>query len=95
MSTVRLSFMGQEPPEDVRCRVYVADDPAEQERVAFVRRLADAGILDCPAYDGWIAALLARGYVTGELEPNPSGPGRVKRWRLSESGRAALGEVLR
>ena len=95
MSTVRLSFMGQEPPEDVRCRVYVADDPAEQERVAFVRRLADAGILDCPAYDGWIAALLARGYVTGELEPNPDGPGRVKRWRLNDRGRAELGEVLR
>ncbi len=51
------------------------------------------GILDCPAFDAWIAALLARGYVTGELEPNlvPTGPRVAKRWRLNDRGRAEAG----
>ena len=38
----------------------------------------------------WVAALQARGWLapSPELEPNPDGPGKVGRWRLTDVGRA-------
>lgn len=89
MSTA-LSFLGVGEPDYFRCRVYggdVARDANELERHAFVQRLATTGVIDCPAYDEWIAALDARGWVAYRMEPNPTGEGRVKRWRLTDVGR--------
>jgi hypothetical protein len=81
-------------PEHFRCRIYGdAPEPREAEaaRVAFLELLAGEGALDCPAYDGWVAALQARGWLDDApaLEPDPDGPGRVGRWCLNEHGRAA------
>ncbi|NBC16389.1 MAG: hypothetical protein GVY18_03630 [Bacteroidetes bacterium] len=86
MSTHTLSFMGVDPPEAFRCRIYGADP--DDERDAFVRRLASHGVLDAPAYDGWTAALDRRGWVTASYERCKGG--RHKRWRLSEAGRIEL-----
>lgn len=94
--SVALSFMGVGEPETFRCRVYGGDvtrDQNEVERRAFVQRLATAGVIDCPAYDEWIAALDARGWVAYRMEPNPAGEGRVKRWRLTDVGRVAWEEM--
>lgn len=86
MSTVELSFMGIGEPETFRCRVY--GGAPEDPRRAFIDALATTGVLDCPAYDGWIAALQERGLVppAPEFEPAPGG-GRYARWRLTELGR--------
>ena len=86
-----LYFMGQEDHEDpVRCRIYGGgDDADDQRRVAFVTALAGRGVIDCPAYDDWVAALQARGWLppTPDLEPNPDGPGKIGRWLLTPKGR--------
>lgn len=78
-----------ETPEAFRCRIYGTEDSDEAARVAFVERLAAEGVIDCPAYDGWVAALQARGWLPPrpELVPNPDGPGRIGRWKLTEHGR--------
>lgn len=76
--------------EAVRCRVYGAEpDENDKARAAFVDRLAGEGVIDCPAYDPWIAKLQERGWLPErpELEPNPDGPGKIGRWRLTETGR--------
>ena len=87
-----LRFMGRDDPEEVRCRVYDGTTYASEEakRRAFIELLAGPGVIDCPAYDGWVAALQTRGWLarTPELEPNPDGPGRIGRWRLTDHGRA-------
>lgn len=76
-------------PEFFRGRVYGASDE-EDRRVAFLEALAGQGVIDCPAYDGWVAALQKRGWLPNapELEANPDGEGKVGRWRLTERGRA-------
>lgn len=84
-----LLFMGEGDPETFRCRIYgAADEP--DERAAFVEQLAGPGVIDCPAYDPWVAALQARGWLPESpvLEPNPDGPGRIGRWILTDKGRA-------
>lgn len=81
-----LSFLGVGEPEAFRCRVYGENDD-DAKRRAFIEMLAGPGVIDCPAYDAWIDAFESRGQVAGELEPNPDGPGKVKRWRLNERGR--------
>lgn len=85
--------MGRCDPEPFRCRIYgdVSDD--DRERAAFIERLGGDGVLDAPAWDTWIDALDARGWIVGELEPNQDGPGRVKRWRLTEYGRAEWAQI--
>lgn len=78
--------------EHVRCRVYGAEPTEDdQARTAFVDRLAGEGVLDCPAYDSWVEVLQRRGWLDAqpELEPNLDGPGKVGRWRLNATGRAA------
>lgn len=83
--------MGQSgTPEAFRCRIYDTEDSDEAARVAFVERLADDGVIDCPAYDAWVAVLQARGWLPPqpELELNPDGPGKIGRWKLTEAGRA-------
>lgn len=90
--------MGGGEPEAVRCRVYDAGDNAEQERLrrAFLAELAGPGVIDCPAYDPWTAALQVRGWLPDapEIEPHPDGSGRkVGRWRLTAAGRAAWAEI--
>ena len=87
-----LHFMGDPAiVETFRCRIYGGEDPDKAASVDFIERLATVGELDCPAYDGWVAALQARGWLADkpELEPNPDGPGKVGRWRLTDAGRAA------
>jgi hypothetical protein len=85
-----LQFMNRGEVEEVRCRVYGADDNGEDERAAFIRELAGPGVIDCPAYDGWVKALQGRGWLPEQpdLEPNPDGPGRIGRWRLTAKGLA-------
>ncbi len=85
MSTTQLLFMGIGEPEAVRCRIYGAD--RDDDRVAFIRRLADRGVLDAPAYDAWIAALDARGWVASSYEPADGG-GKHLRWTLTDTGRS-------
>lgn len=82
-----LYFMGQGDPEAVRARVY--STAARDERADFLDKLAGEGVIDCPAYDAWTAALQARLWLPAapELEPNPDGPGRLGRWRLTDKGR--------
>jgi hypothetical protein len=91
-----LSFMNRCDPEEVRCRVYDGIAPAtkrvtpdEAKRREFVTELAGPGVIDCPAYDPWVAKLQARGWLPGapKLEPNPDGPGKVGRWLLTDLGR--------
>lgn len=88
MSTSTLSYMGCGEPEHFRCRVYGGDHD-DDERRAFLERLAGEGVIDCPAIDPWIATLQARGWVAERpgLEANPDGPGRIGRWRLTSYGR--------
>lgn len=89
--------MGVGDPETFRCRIYGAeDDPDDIERAAFIDRLAGDGVIDCPAYDQWVIALIERGWLPDnpELEPNPDGPGRVGRWRLTDLGRAAWARMM-
>ncbi len=90
-----LQFMGCGDVVEVRCRVYGGDDQGEDERRAFVVSLAGPGVLDCPAYDGWVKALQERGWLPDEpeLEANPDGPGRVGRWRLTAKGLAESEDV--
>jgi hypothetical protein len=86
----KLIFMGRhEDPEQVRCRIYDGEDKDEAKRVSFVNELAGPGVVDCPAYDPWVAALQGKGWLapTPELEPNQDGPGRIGRWRLTDLGR--------
>lgn len=87
-----LRFMGTDEPETFRCRIYGAD-PAETARVAFVQRLAGGGVLDCPAFEAWVAELQARGWLPAEPELEDSPAGRVGRWRLTPAGRAAWAAV--
>lgn len=89
-----LSFMSIGESEHFRCRVYLGsrdNDANETERVRFIERLASEGVVDCPAYDPWVRVLQARGWLsdTPKLETNPSGEGKIGRWRLTELGRAA------
>lgn len=90
-----LSFMGVDSPEEFRCRIYGAQDTDEDERQrrAFLDTLATDGVLDCPAYDGWIRTLQGVGWVPDvpEFEPAPGG-GRYARWRLTARGHAAWRE---
>lgn len=86
--------MGQGEPEAFRARIYDGVDEAESARRAFVRTLHKHGVLDSPGYDQWTSALNERGWLRYEMEPNPNGPGRWKRWWLSESGQRALRHVL-
>lgn len=92
---IALRALGIGEPETFRCRIYGAESALDEERLAFLEALATFGVLECPAYDARIAALRERGWLPdeGELEPNPDGPGRVKRWRLTERGRAELARV--
>jgi hypothetical protein len=90
---VMMRFMGVGEPEEFRCRVYGCDadeDDEERQRLAFVKSLAGEGVIDCPAYDGWVKALQGRGWLpeTPDREPNPDGPGKVGRWRLTARGLA-------
>lgn len=87
MKTLR--FMGVGPDEAVRGRVYGCEpDRDEGERRGFLAALAAEGVLDCPAYDGWIRSLQARGWVPKEpeFEAAPES-GRHARWRLTDIGR--------
>ena len=88
--------MGAGEPEVFRGRIYAAaEDPeAEAKRRAFLAELAGPGVIDCEAIDPWTAALQERGWLPAqpELEPNPDGPGKVGRWRLTDTGRAAWAE---
>lgn len=91
MSATPLLFMGlQDVPETFRCRVYGGEDEAEQQRAAFVDRLAGEGVIDAPAYDTWVSALQGRGWLPAApaLEPNPAGRGKIGRWLLTDLGRA-------
>lgn len=85
-----LNYMSQGILEEVRCRVYGGDnqDQDEERRSNFVRALATIGVVDCPAYDDWVTALQERGWLPErpELEPNPDGPGKIGRWRLTPKG---------
>ena len=89
--------MGVGERETFRERIYGADieDADEAKRRAFLELLAGPGAVDCPAYDEWVAALQLRGWLPDEpeLEPNPDGPGRIGRWRLSDEGRAAWAQI--
>ena len=78
--------MGRADLEAFRCRVYGSPDTDEEQRRAFVDALAKDGVIECPAYDSWLGALEERGWIEGVLEPNPNGPGYVKRWTLTEGG---------
>lgn len=82
-----LLFMG-ETPETFRCRIYSGAE-AHDPRVEFIRSLSRYGVIDCPAYDGWVTALQERGWLPMEpdLEPNPDGPGKIGRWLLTDKGR--------
>lgn len=74
-----------------RARVYLAEDERHRRRVAFVESLANEGVIDCPAYDGWIGALRDRGWLDERpvLEPI-SRSNRLchGRWKLNDKGRA-------
>lgn len=91
---ISLSFMGVCDPEPTRCRVY--GSPLDEERRAdFIRRLATVGVLDCPAYDGWIDALKVRGWVPSEPDYEPANcGGRYARWRLTPAGLVALRDIV-
>lgn len=58
---------------------------------------ASEGVIDCPAYDGFVAALQGRGWLPPkpDLEPNPDGEGKIGRWRLTDKGRDESAEFLR
>lgn len=92
MGTITLLFMGDENFEETfRARVYLAEDERHRRRVAFVESLANEGVIDCPAYDGWIGALRDRGWLDERpvLEPI-SRSNRLchGRWKLNDKGRA-------
>lgn len=90
-----LMFMG-EVPEVFRGRVYADVGTGEpDERVAFVQELATTGVLDCPAYDAWVAAFQDRGWLPESPDYENTPDGKVARWRLTLVGRLALAEVLR
>jgi hypothetical protein len=91
VSTVSLSFMGTCEPETFRARVYGADAP--DERVVLLWRLAHEGVLDGPAWDPWINALARRGWLAEPEREPADGGGHHLRWRLGETGRAALARV--
>jgi len=95
---VTMLFMGVSEPETFRCRVYGCDAEAEEERqrLTFVKALAGEGVIDCPAYDGWVKALQGRGWLPEQpdLEANPDGSGKVGRWRLTAKGLEAT-EAMR
>lgn len=89
----RLFFMGVPEFEDiVRCRVYGDDEvtPEDRQRAEFVNALAGDGVIECEGHERWISALQERGWLPedGVLEPNPDGPGRIKRWHLTAKGRS-------
>jgi len=94
-----LLFMGSEDHvDDVRCRIYGDDTDAQHNyRVSFLRSCAGEGVIDCPAYDGFVAALQKKGWLPPcpELEPNPEGKGRIARWRLTDIGRSEAAEFIR
>lgn len=93
----KLMFMGVMPDEEPRCRIYDAtgQKPAVDHRLVFLRTCAGPGAIDCPAYDGWVEALQARGWLPKrpELERNPDGPGSIGRWFLTDAGREGLAMV--
>lgn len=82
---MKLLFMDEGPAEEFRGRVYVPRGEQEEERWAFLDRLATEGVIECPAYDGWLTALEQRGWVYWEAERAPSG-GYHRRWHLSQLG---------
>ncbi len=95
-----LRMLGVGEPEAFRGRVYGVDEQAETRRLAFVRELGRDGVIDAPVYDGWIAALIDRGWLADptfeaatarQLDGRPVG--KVKRWRLNDAGRAALAAI--
>lgn len=89
-----LLFMGDPQHQDtVRCRVYGQDEEDPRER--FLHACAGYGAVDCPAYDEWVAALQARGWLPRKphLVDNPDGPGKIGLWRLTEVGRREWAEV--
>lgn len=82
--------MGVGEPEAVRCRVYGGEevDPEEEaKRRAFVAKLADEGVIDCPAYDPWVAALQERGWLPARPDIEFYKAHVVGRWRLTAKGR--------
>lgn len=85
---IALQFMGEGEPEFVRGRVYGAESAEDTKKRALLTAMANAGVIECPAYDNWLAALEGRGFAAGELEPAPEyGPGaKVMRWRLTDAG---------
>lgn len=90
-----LLFVGDDRSQETfRGRVY-GGDTKDDPRRAFVHALATTGVVDCPAYDPWVAALQERGWLPlqPELEPNPDGPGRIGRWRLTPAGVEAWKEM--
>jgi antirestriction protein ArdC len=56
-----------------------------------------AGVVDCPAYDGFVAALQGRGWLPlePELDGNPDGEGKIGRWRLTDKGRVEAVDLIR
>ena len=94
-----LRFMGVDEPDEVRARVYGGGDGTdedEQARRSFVAELAGPGVIDCPAYDAWIAELNARGWLAPMAkEPNPEGEGKIGRWRLNDKGREEWANIQR
>lgn len=94
MSTLRFMHPDAEP-ETFRPRIY-GGNTDEDGRIAFVTALAGPGMIDCQAYDEWVAKLQERGWLPAkpDLEPNPDGPGKIGRWRLTEVGRTEWAAML-
>lgn len=87
-SDITLRFMGEGEPETFRCRVYVSPSSDHDAKDAFVNTLRREGVLDCPAYDEWIAVLREHGWVESKFELLDNGD-RVLRWTLTGRGVAA------
>lgn len=87
---MNLQFMGMGAVETFRGRIYGHAEAVEDERHAFVKALATTGVLDCPAYDGWVRALQMAGWLPSEPEYEPAeGGGQHARWRLTPFGMEA------
>lgn len=64
------------------------------EPEAFRARIYDGVDEAESARRAFVRTLHTHGVLDYEMEPNPNGPGRWKRWWLSESGQRALRHVL-